>query len=420
MKSSRAMLSAVSVLALTPVTGTALGAPEQTSTFHFTGQSGSAVLTDCGGDPVPGDRCRAVSVLAVEERVSGDPSGGGPGMMVTLFDVTIVAAPPFFVAVPVGNGVTTDAVVQIPGGLSHGIAAATDVALESCEFPDGEAGPECTPAGSVSVEVRWDGFGPTSSFRFHDMFSDPFGFLNGRFTSRSRSADASGTLDGQPVEDTALFPARLNSTQEGMVSRFAPLANSPAMAAAAATAASVRHTSEASAFAALSNCPASPAVGTVCEGVLVNAFVLGGRVGHQPVDDATVSASFFELTFTPDGLRLRSAGSGVDTAATVTVDAGLAGATADANVELTECGEFGCTPVGMAALSLDWVGHGDIQPFRFHSQFGFDGEHENIVGRGETREATATATIDGTAFTHFPGFTAVIQQVAINSTAKQT
>ena len=94
----------------------------------------------------------------------------------------------------------------------------------------------------MSVDVHWQGFGATSKFHFHDQFSDPFGFHNSRTNGTFRSADASGTLDGVAVKDTALFPSSLQSDRFGSVDRFAPLANSVTTAVATATAASVTHT----------------------------------------------------------------------------------------------------------------------------------------------------------------------------------
>jgi hypothetical protein len=250
------------------------------------------------------------------------------------------------------------------------------------------------------------------------MFSDPFAFSNDRFTSTFRSADASGFLDGLAVEDTALFPPSLSSNRFGTVSRFAPLATSTAPAVAAATAASVGHTTESSAGAALTNCPPAPPVGTVCDGVLVSGFALDGRVGHQPVDTGMVSASLFELTFTPDGFVARPVGSGFDEAGTLRVDPDLTAASANAEIDLEACDELGCTPVRTVALSVEWTGQDDIESFRFHSQFWFDGQRGNTVGQGERREAMAVATVDEAPFTGLPTFVGSIQHVTINSTAK--
>jgi hypothetical protein len=355
-------------------------------------------------------------VSAFEQRVNDDGVRvGGSGLNVTLYDVTITPDPPFFSAVVVGAGFSDDATVQIARNLSKGTAAANDVPLELCDFPDPSGPPVCAPAGSVSVGVQWEGFGAKSKFRFHDMFANPFGFTNSRSSGTFRSADASGTLDGSPVEDTALFPSSLQTDKFGSVDRFAPLATT---AVAAATAASVAHTHESSAFAALANCPASPSVGTTCDGVLVNAVALSGKANHQRLDERSVFAEFFALTFTADGLVTVPVASGFDGAATLTVEARLAGATAAANLEVVTCDASGCTPGEPVALTVVWTGQGATQPFRFHSQFAFDGSRGNTVGSGQARDAVAAGTVDGSPFPGFPGTPAIIQTVAINSTTK--
>ena len=193
--------------------------------------------------------------------------------------MTIVAAdPPSYVAKEVGSGFTQDATVQIPPGLAHGSATAQEVTLERCQPPDEYEGePRCEPVGSVSVDVKWNGSGPTETSRFHQMFADPFAFFNDHFTSVTRTADASGRLDDTVVEDTALFPSSLSRSQFSSINRFGELIDSAPIAAAVATAASVAHTTEASASAAFTNCPPAPATGTTCDGVLVSAYATGGR-----------------------------------------------------------------------------------------------------------------------------------------------
>jgi hypothetical protein len=380
---------------------------------HFSGQTASAVLTDCTLEP--GLRCRAVSVMAFERREAPDgPAPEGPGVLVTLYDVTIVSAdPPLFVADPLGSGLSHDVMVKIPNGLPHGTASAPNVALEACDLPGGGGPPLCEPAGSVSVDVRWDAAGPTTTSRFHELSSDPFGRLNDRFTSTSRPADASGTVDGVPVDDTALFPSWLGATRFGSVSRFGPLAMSPSTAVAVAAAASVAHTVESTASAGLTNCPPAPDVGTVCEGVFVSALSLTGRVGRQPTERVSVSAALFELTVTPMGLVSRFVGSGVDESATFSLDPDLLGAAAEASIPMAQCDELGCS-VQTRTLTVTWAGDGDVRPFRFHSQFAFDGEHANTVGRGTSRDAVAAGTVDGVPFAAFPPITAGLRRVTIN------
>ena len=131
--------------------------PDDTVNFHFAGRAGSAVLTDCPPPPSPiGTACRAVSIFAAEQRVNDDGvRSGGPFVAVTMFDVIITEGDPGFVAIPIGDGFTEDASVQITG-LAKGTASAVDVPL--CDFFS------CAPGDpqSVSVSVDWRGFGPVS------------------------------------------------------------------------------------------------------------------------------------------------------------------------------------------------------------------------------------------------------------------
>ena len=266
------------------------------------------------------------------------------------------------------------------------------------------------------MDVQWDGFGERTTSRFHEMFADPFGSFNDHFTSTLRSADAAGRLDGIIVEDSSLFPSTLRSSRASSISRFSPFATSPATAVAAAAAAAVAHTTEASASAALTTCPPAAPVGTTCDGMLVGAFALGGRVGHEPIDEGTVSVSLFELTVTAGGLVPRFVGAGSDEAAAFRVEADLTGATAEAEIALERCDPLGCTVDRTVAVSVDWVGQGDTRAFRFHSQFRFDGQRGNTVGSGASREAVAVGALDGTPFTGVPPFAASIQQVTIHTT----
>jgi hypothetical protein len=252
------------------------------------------------------------------------------------------------------------------------------------------------------------------------MFADPFGRFHDRWTSTSRRADASGTLDGSAVEGTPLFPAQLSSSRSGSVSRFGTLAMSTATAVDVATAASVAHTSESSASAALTNCPPAPASGTVCDGVLVNAFSMAQRDGSASTGHVSVSAAFFELTITPEGFNPRFVGSGSDSSATFEVADDLLGATAIASIPLEQCDEHGCVVTETRALQTNWTGEGDLRPFRFHSQFAFDGEHGNTVGRGASRDAVAAARVDGAPFTAFPFIGAALSYVTINGSAPPT
>ena len=133
---------------------------------------------------------------------------------------------------------------------------------------------------------------------------------------------------------------------------------------------------------------------------------------------AVVSATWFELTFTPGGFMPRFVGSGSDQAATFSVDPSLGGATADATIMLERCDEMGCVPVRPIALAVDWTGQGDIRTFRSHYQFRVEGGRGNTVATGESRQAVPAATVDGAPFTGFPAITASIQHVSIHSTTR--
>ena len=190
--------------------------PESTFIFHFKGRAGSATLTDCPVGAPAGFVCRAVVVFAFEQRVNEDGQQlGGAGFNVTLFDVTILDSEPFFSVEEIGFGFTEDAAVKINGSLSKGAASAQDVQL--CQFaPCAPGAPE-----SISVSVDWAGFGPTTSFKAHDKFSDPFCFVNSRSRGSLRSASATGTVDGVSFVAPNLpgFGATLQKDSFGTVQR---------------------------------------------------------------------------------------------------------------------------------------------------------------------------------------------------------
>jgi len=190
--------------------------PDDTFIFHFKGRAGSVVLTDCPAGAPVGTECRAVSVFAFEQRVNEDGEQlGGTGFNVSLFEVTIVGGEEGFIAEEIGFGFTDDATVKINGSLSKGAASATDVAL--CDdFLCPPGAPE-----SISVSVRWSGFGPTSSFSSHDMFDDDVCFFNSRSSGALRFATAVGEVDGVAWVDPNLpdFPATLQSDAFGTIER---------------------------------------------------------------------------------------------------------------------------------------------------------------------------------------------------------
>jgi hypothetical protein len=192
-------------------------APRTVSVFHFRGRAGSAVLTDCPTGAPAGTHCRAIDVFAFEQRVNEDGQRmRGPGLNVTLFDVELLAADPFFIATPVGAGFTDAATVRIASTLARGSAAAVDVAL--CETFD------CAPgaATTLSLDVSWDGVGPTSRFRSHEQSTDPFCTTTSHSSGSFRAAEATGHLDGvevvEPPADLG-FQSSLQTDSFGSVSR---------------------------------------------------------------------------------------------------------------------------------------------------------------------------------------------------------
>ena len=195
---------------------TASADPTNTSVFHFKGRAGAAVLTDCPLSAPVGTHCRAVNVFAFEQRVNADGERfDGPGLDVTLFDVVITATDPFFEAVPIGEGFSDSATVSLAPNLSQGSAAAVDVDL--CESFDCPAGaPE-----SLSIQVAWAGFGPTTEFKSHDKFADAFCSVNSHTKGTVRDADAVGLLDGVEVVEPAIedFQATLQTDKFGEVQR---------------------------------------------------------------------------------------------------------------------------------------------------------------------------------------------------------
>jgi hypothetical protein len=197
--------------------GGAGAAPEDPFVFHFKGRAASAVLTDCPPPPAPvGTECRAVSVFAAEQRVKEDGQPvGGAFVSATLFDVTITGGDPPFVAVPIGDGFTEDASVQITG-LTRGAASAVDVPLCEQFF-------ECAPGDpeSVSVSVEWTGFGPVSASTFHEKTADELCFVNFHNSGQLRFADAVGEVDGETwsVPVIAGFIPTLEAVNAGSIER---------------------------------------------------------------------------------------------------------------------------------------------------------------------------------------------------------
>ena len=392
------LLSAVtvSVLAAASVAAAVSASPDSTSVFHFSGRAGSAILTDCIGVPV-GGRCRAVDVFAFEQRVNENGQrSGGPGIDVVVFAVEIIAQSPGFVAVPVAFGFTDQATVRIDRNLSAGSAAAT--------VPLG-------PLGTVSVTVEWDGDGPISRVRTHDTFSNTDVFANDRSRGAMRDADASGTLDGTPVDDIPLFPSSLQTDAFGSVFRIA----SPMTASAIAGAADVSRSSQHSASGAVTDCPPGAPVGTVCNGALVSVESLqDGRLG--PIE-SRVFVDFYRLTVAPDGgLIPEFVGFGTDFDPQVTFDARLGGATVVADLDRFVCDDFGCVPAGITtAFTARWDAAGDAEHFRQHSQFAGGGTKTNVIVNGRLRPATLSATVDGAPYAQVPGFTSSMREADVHA-----
>jgi hypothetical protein len=193
----------------------AKAAPNPAFVYHFKGRLGAAILTDCPNPATVGTTCRAVDVTAFEQRINvkGDKTDSGPVVNVILYAVTITG-PGTFDAVAIGNGFTSAATVTINGSLSKGEASAASVPL--CDFG-------CDPSSptSISINVQWSGFGPTQSFKDHQLFKDPICKFNVHNSGSFREADATGTVDGVTFVEPALpgFQATLQSDASGFVER---------------------------------------------------------------------------------------------------------------------------------------------------------------------------------------------------------
>jgi hypothetical protein len=80
----------------------------------------------------------------------------------------------------------------------------------------------------------------------------------------------------------------------------------------------------------------------------------------------------------------------------------LSSATASATVPVTSCSYdadfnlIGCSDAGTVDVSANWTGEGPIARGTFNQNFHQDGFHEVDHFTGTDRQATATATVDGT------------------------
>ncbi len=105
--------------------------------------------------------------------------------------------------------------MKINGSLAKGEASAANVPL--CDVDPCAAGDPT----SISVSVKWSGFGPTSKFKSHDVFKDPFCFFNTHNAGTFRFANATGTVDGATFVQTIIedFAPTLQSNSFGSVER---------------------------------------------------------------------------------------------------------------------------------------------------------------------------------------------------------
>jgi hypothetical protein len=91
-----------------------------------------------------------------------------------------------------------------------------------------------------------------------------------------------------------------------------------------------------------------------------------------------------------------------DTGVSFSINRSLSSATASATVPVTSCSYdadfnlIGCTDAGTIDVSASWTGEGPIARGTFNDNFHQDGFHEVDHFTGTDRQATATATVDGT------------------------
>jgi hypothetical protein len=91
-----------------------------------------------------------------------------------------------------------------------------------------------------------------------------------------------------------------------------------------------------------------------------------------------------------------------DSGVSFSISTSLASATASATVPVTSCSYdadfnlIGCSDAGTVDVSANWTGEGPIARGTFTDNFRQDGFHEVDHFTGSDRQATATATVDGT------------------------
>jgi hypothetical protein len=151
------------------------------------------------------------------------------------------------------------------------------------------------------------------------------------------------------------------------------------------------HITSTGAFAANNVC-----VGTLCTSTSVFVVVNSGDGPTQACLDITrydSTAGFAVLGYETGCAPLSEGAFAIDTK-------GLASAALsqiDITLEAFACNASGCQPTGTrtARVSATYTGIGDIGTFRSNSKSTFGGCAMYFVGKGSSREATATLTIDG-------------------------
>ena len=138
-------------------------------------------------------------------------------------------------------------------------------------------------------------------------------------------------------------------------------------------------------------------VGTVCTATSVFAIVNSPGGPTQACLDITryeqVGANFVPLGYETGCAPIAESSLSIDTK-------GLSGAAlspTEITVQAFTCAASGCNPTGTrtALVSATYTGVGDLATFRSNSKSAFGGCAMYFVGKGSSREAAATLTIDG-------------------------
>ncbi len=140
-------------------------------------------------------------------------------------------------------------------------------------------------------------------------------------------------------------------------------------------------------------------VGAVCTAASVFVIVDSSGIPSQACLDITRFESTGPKGFVPLGFEtgcVSPVGEGdfsIDTKSLATAALSQIGIT----VESFTCDATGCSPTGTrtAQVSATYTGVGDLSTFRANSKSTFGGCTMYFVGKGSSREATATLTVDG-------------------------